>query len=154
MRCAWVCRACCVVAASDATPRHTDQGTLQPEHSGSVGDTLYEAKETTVSGASVAVLILWTIAVTGWTGFQVGLPAHSRSLREGPRGAAVRYSSTCWLCLLLPASHLLHCRCHPASRSRPDALNFILNTCCLLRSFCAADRPKGLDMGSAAERVF
>jgi hypothetical protein len=24
-----------------------------------------------VSGASVAVLILWTIAVTGWTGFQV-----------------------------------------------------------------------------------
>lgn len=39
--------------------------------SGSIGDTLHGAKETTVSGASVAVLILWTIAVTGWTGFQV-----------------------------------------------------------------------------------
>lgn len=50
---------------------HADQGVLQPETSGSIGDTLYEAKETTVSGASVAVLILWTIAVTGWTGFQV-----------------------------------------------------------------------------------
>jgi hypothetical protein len=51
---------------------HADQGGLQPEASGSIGDTLHEAKETTVSGASVAVLILWTIAVTGWTGFQVG----------------------------------------------------------------------------------
>lgn len=39
----------------------------------SVGETLYVAKEATVSGASVAVLILWTIAVTGWTGFQVRL---------------------------------------------------------------------------------
>jgi hypothetical protein len=38
---------------------------------GSIGDTLHDAMETTVSGASVAVLILWTIAVTGWTGFQV-----------------------------------------------------------------------------------
>ncbi|KAF8058367.1 hypothetical protein HT031_005685 [Scenedesmus sp. PABB004] len=47
-------------------------GGLAPEKSHhSIGDTLYDAKETTVSGVSVAVLILWTIAVTGWTGFQI-----------------------------------------------------------------------------------
>jgi hypothetical protein len=25
-----------------------------------------------VSGVSVSILVLWTVAVTGWTGFQVG----------------------------------------------------------------------------------
>lgn len=64
---------CCAVAAGDAAAPHADQDALQPHTStGSIGDTLYDAKETTVSGASVAVLILWTVAVTGWTGFQVG----------------------------------------------------------------------------------
>lgn len=51
---------------------HSDKDQLNTEPtSGSVGEHLHEAKETTVSGASVAVLVLWTIAVAGWTGFQV-----------------------------------------------------------------------------------
>jgi len=62
-------------AGADAAAAHADQAgdELRPSASGSIGDTLHDAKETTVSGASVAVLILWTIAVTGWTGFQVCL---------------------------------------------------------------------------------
>lgn len=58
---------------ADAAAAHADQAgdELRPSASGSIGDTLHDAKETTVSGASVAVLILWTIAVTGWTGFQI-----------------------------------------------------------------------------------
>eukprot|EP00882_Tetradesmus_deserticola_P000612 GHRQ01000668.1.p1 GENE.GHRQ01000668.1~~GHRQ01000668.1.p1 ORF type:complete len:505 (+),score=214.51 GHRQ01000668.1:245-1759(+) len=37
----------------------------------SIGAKVYTAKEGAVSGLSVAVLVLWTIAVTGWTGFQI-----------------------------------------------------------------------------------
>lgn len=63
-------------AGADAAAAHADQDELRPSASGSIGDTLHDAKETTVSGASVAVLILWTIAVTGWTGFQVCSQQH------------------------------------------------------------------------------
>lgn len=50
---------------------HTDAAAAPDAPQPSIGDTLYTAKETAVSGVSVAVLVLWTVAVTGWTGFQI-----------------------------------------------------------------------------------
>lgn len=38
---------------------------------GGIGQTLYSAKEASASALSVAVLVIWTVAVSGWTGFQV-----------------------------------------------------------------------------------
>lgn len=77
----------CDAAAAAVHAFHTDTAAaaadadekLQTHPSGgsSVGEALYEAKETTVSAASVAALIIWTIAVTGWTGFQVGALSES-----------------------------------------------------------------------------
>lgn len=56
----------------------------------SITDTLYTATETAVSGAAVAFLILWTIAVTGWTAFQAsGSFRHDDSSSDGP--AAFRH---------------------------------------------------------------
>uniref|UniRef100_A0A383WDT2 Uncharacterized protein n=1 Tax=Tetradesmus obliquus TaxID=3088 RepID=A0A383WDT2_TETOB len=58
-------------AAHQMTHTSADAAAAPDAPHASIGDTLYTAKETAVSGVSVAVLVLWTVAVTGWTGFQI-----------------------------------------------------------------------------------
>ncbi|GBF94992.1 hypothetical protein Rsub_07493 [Raphidocelis subcapitata] len=58
---------------SDQAParRHAASPAPSTSGGGGIGHSIYAAKEASASAFSVFVLILWTICVIGWTGFQV-----------------------------------------------------------------------------------